>query len=265
MERFKSIAKKELSGVILNEKEITFLKTMINSYMASGPSVSGWVNDMFFDSFQGMSWDYVVADIHTQPTDEAGNIVGYVYHVGNGFINKGIFLAPNPVNPDQLMAFTGPVSSFHYEITENFYRYTDQEWQEKFISNTDVPKRPDWVAAYLTGFDGEKLLPGRELKGTVYTISDLPSPSNVNDIDYLLVFPNPATENVHLRFILNRKSNVNVELYNTSGNLIKQLIKSSMMPAEHDIQIDLSNLHDGFYIVKLTAGDRQYYRMILIQ
>ena len=220
---------------------------------------------MFFYNYIGLSRDFVVADIHTQPTDEAGNIVGYVYHVGNGFINKGIFLAPNPVNPDQLMAFTGPVSSFHYEVTENFYRYTDQEWQEKFFSNTDVPKRPDWVAAYLTGFDGEKLLPGRELKGTVYTISDLPSPSSVNDIDYLLVFPNPATENIHLRFILNKESHVSIGLYQTNGSLISQPYNSWMMPAEHDIQIDLDELHNGFYILKFNAGDKIIHKKIMVQ
>ena len=264
MERFKTIARKELSGIPVNEDEITFLKTMINSYMVSGPSISGWVNDMFYDGFQGMSWDYVVADIHTQPTDQAGNIVGYIYHVGNGFINKGIFLAPNPVNPDQLMAFTGPVSSFHYEVTDNFYRYTDQEWQEKFLSNTDVPERPDWVAAYLTGPDGEKLPAGRELKGTVYTISDLPSPANVNEIDYLLAFPNPATDNIHLRFILNKESHVCIGLYHTNGSLISQSFNSRMMPAEHDIQIDLSDLYNGLYILKFDAGDKIIHKKIMV-
>ncbi|MBN2212614.1 MAG: DUF3160 domain-containing protein [Bacteroidales bacterium] len=265
MELFKSVTKKELSGIPLNEAEITFLKTMINEFMASGPSVSGWLNDMFYDNLLGLSWDFVVADIHTQPTDEFGAIVGYVYHVGNGFINNGVFLAPNPVNPDQLIAYTGPVASFHYEVTDNFYRYTDQEWQEKFFSNTNVPERPDWVSAYLAGSDGEKLPEGRELKGTVYGISDLPSHSDVKDIDYLLAFPNPASDIVHLRFILNRESRIHIALYSTNGSLVRQLTNNRMLPAEHDIPIDLSDLHDGLYVVRFMAGDKVFHRKIMVQ
>jgi hypothetical protein len=265
MELFKSVAQKELSGIPLNEADITFLKTMINEYMESGPSVSGWLNDMFYDNFLGMNWDFVVADIHTQPTDEYGAVVGYVYHVGNGFINNGVFLAPNPVNPDQLIAYTGPVASFHYEVTENFYRYTDEEWKDKFLSNPNVPDRPDWVAAYLTGSNGEKLPDGRELKGTVYGISDLPSHSDVNVIDYLLAFPNPARDIVHLRFILNIESHLSIGLYSANGSLIRQLTNNLMMPAEHDIQIDLSDLQSGLYIVRLIAGDKILHKKILVQ
>ena len=130
---FEEIARKELAGAAINETEITFLKTMINSYMASGPWITGWFTDFFFDINKGLNWDFVVADVHTQPTDQAGNVVGHVLHVGNGYINRGVFLAPNPTNPEQIMAFAGPVSSFHYEVTSNFKRLTDQEWEEKFM------------------------------------------------------------------------------------------------------------------------------------
>ena len=42
MGNFKSIAEKELSATLIDEDDITFLKTMINDYMASGPFISGW-------------------------------------------------------------------------------------------------------------------------------------------------------------------------------------------------------------------------------
>ena len=264
MSNFKSIAQKELAGTAVNETEISFLKTMINEFMASGPSISGWFNDLFFDVFRGLSWDFVVADVHTQPTDEFGNIVGHVLHVGNGKINQGVFLAPNPTNPSQLMAFAGPVSSFHYEVTDNFYRYTDQEWEGKFMSNTDLPERPDWIAAYMTGKTGDTLPSGRELEGIIYNLTNIDPTTIFRDIDYLLVFPNPATDKAHLRFVLNRKSLVNIEVYNANGSLVSLPFNNWLMPAEHDIPVDLSDWEKGVYIIKLRAGDMLLSRKVMV-
>ena len=264
MGNFKSIAKKELAGIPINEDEITFLKTMINSYMASGPSISGWFSDLFYDINLGLNWDYIVADVHTQPTDAAGFIVGHVLHVGNGNINMGVFLAPNPTNPSQLMAFTGPVSSFHYEVTNDFYRYTDEEWEEKFLSHTNLPERPDWIAVYMAGNTGDTLPSGRELKGSAYNFTNITPSAIINGVDYMLAFPNPATDIVHLRFVLNSKSLINVEVYNANGSLVDIPFSGMLMPAEHDIPLDLTGWEQGLYIVKLRTDDIILSRKIII-
>jgi hypothetical protein len=264
MDNFKSISQKELAGIPIDEDDITFLKTMINDFMASGPSITGWFCDLFFNIELGLNLDYIVADVHTQPTDAAGFIVGHVLHVGNGNINKGVFLAPNPVNPKQLMAFTGPVASFHYEVTDNFYRYTDQEWQEKFFSQTNLPERPDWIALYMASNSGDTLPSGRELKGTVYNYTSITPPAIINDIDYLLAFPNPATNIVHLRFLLNTKNYINIEIYNANGSLVNTAFSSTLMPAEHDITIDLTDWEKGLYIVKLRTDKIILSRKIMV-
>jgi len=264
MGNFKSIARKELAGIPIDEDDITFLKTMINDFMASGPSITGWFCDLFFNIELGLNLDYIVADVHTQPTNEVGFIVGHVLHVGNGNINKGVFLAPNPVNPKQLMAFTGPVASFHYEVTDNFYRYTDQEWQEKFFSQTNLPERPDWIALYMASNSGDTLPSGRELKGTVYNYTSITPPAIINDIDYLLAFPNPATNMVHLRFLLNTKNYINIEVYNANGSLVNTPFSSTLMPAEHDITIDLTDWEKGLYIVKLRTDKIILSRKIMV-
>jgi hypothetical protein len=261
---FNEIAEKELSGVAINDEEITFLKTMINQYMASGPSITGWFNDFFFQPWEALNWDYTVADVHTQPTDEAGNVVGYVLHVGNGYINTGIFLAPNPTNPDQLMAFAGPVSSFHSEVTGNFYRYTDQEWEDKFIADPKPPARPDWIAEYIASEAGDPLPEGRKLQGSLYTETDIDPENITRDLDYLLVFPNPAKDEVHLRFVLNQKTVIDAEIYDVSGRLISRPYHDWMMPAEHDISINISGWEKGMYIVRLSTGSKVVTKEIIV-
>jgi hypothetical protein len=262
---FENIAKKELSAIPLNDDEITFLKTMISQFMASGPSITGWFNDLFFDPWNALNWDYTVADVHTQPTDEDGNVVGYVLHVGNGDINTGIFLAPNPSNPDQIMAFTGPVSSFYYEVTDDFLRYTDQDWEGKFIYGTGtLPARPDWISEYLAGTSGEALPEGKTLKGYLYTETGTNPTVTDRNLDYLILFPNPANEEVHLRFILNNKSFVTAEIFDISGRLISQPYNYLMTPAEHDISIDISGWEKGVYMIRFRAGNEVITKELIV-
>jgi hypothetical protein len=263
---FEEIANKELAGIPVNETEIIFLKTMINSYMASGPMITGWFTDFFFDISKGLSWDYIVADVHTQPTDEFGSVVGHVLHVGNGHINKGVFLAPNPTNPDQLMAFAGPVSSFHYEVTSNFERLTDQDWEEKFLwgGGENLPARPDWVRGYLAGPDGNQLSAGRALKGEVYTGTGTEPGNAMNDLDYLLAFPNPASDEMHLRFVLNTSQEVNVEIFDTRGRLVSRQSHGIAVPGEHDLRIDLYGWEKGFYLLNFRAGSRLILKKIIV-
>jgi hypothetical protein len=231
--------------------------------MVSGPSVTGWLNDLIFSYETGFQSDFIVADIHTQPTDEVGNVVGHVYHVGNGYINNGIFLAPNPVNPEQLIAFAGPVSSFHYEVTNDFYRYNDQEWAEKFNAGTNLPLRPDWIAGYISGPSGEAMPAGRELKGTICNTSGF-NPPVVDDIDYLLAYPNPARGNVNLRFVLNRSGLVSVEVYNSEGSLVSHPFIGILSEAEHDIPVSLAGLQKGLYMLKIQAGEETIFRKVVV-
>ena len=263
MDKFYSIAEKELAGIPLDDMQITFLKTMINAAMGSGPSITGWYNDLFFQN-GGLETDFKVADVHTQPTDQFGNLVGYVLHVGNGYINLGVFLAPNPVNPAQLMAFIGPVSSFHQEVADNFTRYNDWEWSDRFeFGEGSIPSRPDWVALYLSGSSGQLLPEGRTLKGEIYTGTGTKQNDVINDLDYLLAFPVPVSDEVHLRFVLNRKTDVAVEIFDVSGRMISRPVSSELMPAEHDITLDISTWAKGMYLVRFRAGEKVLSREIM--
>ena len=167
------------------------------------------------------------------------------------------------------MAFAGPVSSFHYEVTDNFYRYNDQEWADKFKTisgppSSSLPPRPDWIAAYCAGYAGDELPAGRELKGTVCNATGLNPPSVADDIDYLLAYPNPAKENVHLRFVLNRSSYVTIELYNSEGRLVCRPFNDFLAEAEHDIPVSLAGLQEGLYMVKMQAGEKTIFRKVVV-
>lgn len=264
MNALENIAAKELKKERLLDSELIFLKTMINDYMASGPSVSGWFNDLLFPAMDMYDFDFTVADVHTQPTDAAGNIVGHVLHVGNGMINLGVFLAPNPVTPNKNMCYIGPVGSFHTEVTSNFERYNDIDWEKKFLEGQGIPERPDWVYAYLADESGKTKTPEIVLKGIEYNGIENVTEAE-NGLSYLLAYPNPASDEVHFRFILNQRSCVTADVFDVTGRLIENLCSDVLPAAEHDLQMNLGEEQSGIYLIRLQVDDQSFVKRFIVQ
>ena len=98
----------------------------------------------------------------------------------------------------------------------------------------------------------------------LYTETNIDPGNVVRDLDYLLIFPNPAKDVVHLRFILNQKALISAEIYDVSGRLISQPYHDWMMPAEHDIAIDISSWEKGMYLVRFSAGSEVVTKEIIV-
>ncbi|MCC7534647.1 MAG: DUF3160 domain-containing protein, partial [Deltaproteobacteria bacterium] len=92
----------------------------------SGPEVAqGWYARLFYDTEQAVEQDPVITDVHTQPTDEVGNVVGRVLHVGTGLPRTMVVTLATCMGP---RAYVGLVSSYHERVTEDFERMTDEQW-----------------------------------------------------------------------------------------------------------------------------------------
>ena len=105
---------------------------------------------------------------------------------------------------------------------------------------------------------------GRKLKGEVFTGTHTDPAELMKYIDYLLAFPNPARGELHLRFVLNRESYIQADAYDASGRLVKNLYSGTLMPAEHDLAVDVSAWNEGLYIIKFRAGSTNMFRKILV-
>ncbi|MDA3822868.1 MAG: DUF3160 domain-containing protein [Bacteroidales bacterium] len=263
MGMLKGIAEKELDGQVLGDEELTFLKTMINFHMESGNSITGWINDLLFPSMDPWDFDYTVADVHTQPTDPGGAVVGNVLHVGNGNINLGLVIAPSTSDPSRLMCYIGPLGSFHSKVEKNFKRLSDEEWKKLFFMQEN-PSRPEWAYTYLATTAGDTIQAENVLKGEEYTGIDYVSQKK-NSIDYLLVFPNPAKESVHFRFILSEATEVNAELFDITGRKVRSVYSGVLPASEQDVAVDLDRENPGVYILRIKVNQEVYLRKFVIQ
>ncbi|MHB1688203.1 MAG: DUF3160 domain-containing protein [Ignavibacteriaceae bacterium] len=263
-----TISEKELNGTAFTSNEINFLKYTFSPPSGCGfPPFVGWYNNLYYSDFDVTMYknDFIVADVHTVPTDCDGNIIGWVKHVGTGPVNLGIFIAPLPNN--QMTAFIGPVMSYYEYTSTNFLRLTDQEWQDSALTSA---LRPLWVNGYLADNSGTSRGPGASL---ITGIKDNNGQQNIPD-SYLTVkaFPNPFNPSTTLSInIPERLSNslVQFSIFDIQGKLIKRIINKNLSTGNYLYRWDGKNdsgisVSSGVYITNLRVSDQMSSAKIIL-
>jgi hypothetical protein len=87
-------------------------------------------------------------------------------------------------------------------------------------------------------------------------IVDLPELNGENPRLEIECYPNPCSIATHLKYYVNNKEHVRSDLYQISGKWIKQLLNEEKMPGAYEMDIDVSNLTPGIYIVRMQTGKR---------
>ena len=143
-----SISAKELDGVELSGEEIAFLGGAIEQDIVGCGEVvyDGWYASLFFDRADVGLYEPTIADVHTAPTDEAGNERGWVLHTATGPAQLMVFTVPS-CDGETSTAYVGPVSSPHQVMTENYERLADSEWTQRI---GEQGTRPEWVSSFTT-------------------------------------------------------------------------------------------------------------------
>ncbi len=257
-----NISLKELNGTQFTPDEILFLQHTFNPVNTGCngnlPPFIGWYNTLYYgnNDFQMFDKNYIVADVHTTPTDCSGNVMGWVKHVGTGPVNLGVFVAPLPGN--QLTAFIGPVISYYEYTSTNFLRLTDQEWQDSALISA---LRPAWVNNYLANLYGSSKGTGENLITGIIVEDQKNIP-----VSYLTIkaFPNPFNPTV--TFSINIPVNltnslVQLSVYDLQGRLVKKLINQNLSSGNYLYRWDGKNenginVSSGVYLTNLQVADQ---------
>ena len=144
MARLRAIADRERANQPLDAGDLDFLNHMVSLTGRSGGCTmtiepQGWYADLFYNPSDALNSLPVVADVHTQPTDAAGNPVGLVLHVGTAMpVMMAVTIQHD--GGEHKQTYRGVVSSYRELVTKNFERLTDTQWR----SRTVAP--PAWLA-----------------------------------------------------------------------------------------------------------------------
>jgi hypothetical protein len=76
-----------------------------------------------------------------------------------------------------------------------------------------------------------------------------------SEISDLRIFPNPSTGNFKIEYTMHPNSDVSIELIDLNGKLVKSILKEkNPMPLRTQKTIDVSDIRNGMYFVKLNSG-----------
>ncbi len=268
LDTLEGLAQHELDRTEPDPEESGFISRMLYEGGGCVPTMNGWYARMFYANPQNDcdSADFVVADIHTQPTDELGNYVGKVLHVGTGMINQAVVIA-EPC-PGERMAFIGPVGSYAEYVTLDFKRLNDEEW--KALAAENPPPRPDWVNCYLADNSGTARPAGPMLMTDVPP--DVHPPAVPREITLDQNFPNPFNPSTVIGFTIpgQHAGPVTLSVYDVVGRLVRMLVHEDLPGGQHYItRWDGTNdgglaVSSGVYWYRLTADGRSESKMMLL-
>jgi len=263
--QLKLLAEKELNKEIFTEEDITFLGNMLHEERyGCTTTLTGWITNLYYKGESEFTApDFITADVHTQPADEYGNIVGNVMHVANGPIDLGVFLAPSPSNDYKPMAYVGAVSSFYEYVNGGFERTNDEEWTDRVVAE-DLPVRPDWVNIYLADDEGKARVSGRELP-SVKGSAEMPSATiDYNNSMGIQIFPNPAVDEIKIITSPNQTGDAYLKITDVGG---KEIITYSLEAAANQVNVntfDVRHLANGVYNFTIYFGGKQQTRKVVI-
>ena len=141
-----ALAQAQIAGTLPTADQMAFVNQVVKRTMTMcgmPPSFDGWYPTLFFAKNPG-EFAPTIADVHTQPTDESGNEVGRVLHVGTGYARQMVVTIEACDGP---RAYVGLASSYYETVTQNYQRLTDNDW-ESMLGKTSTTS-PAWQTTIL--------------------------------------------------------------------------------------------------------------------
>lgn len=265
--KLEEISRIQYTNQPLTESQKQYLKQMIfivETCEYGRDYATGWIYDLFdldgvdyYGESNPVDEDYkpkrVTADVHTSPSDEFENMVGWVKHAATGDQRYCTIVTENQTG--NLTAYTGIVNSFYEYVTENFQRDTNEDWVEKM----DQIPAPTFTNVYRAEKDGYREDVAELVRTYEVGVEDeVDKEANTIEI-YPSVFEEDFT--VAINSIETYSGSVEVSMYSSDGKVIftKQFANIPngqilINPAEYGI----NELQSGVYIIEMRAGERVY-------
>lgn len=79
------------------------------------------------------------------------------------------------------------------------------------------------------------------------------------------IFPNPATDQLTLRYFLSESSRVNLQIIDLSGKAVKQIVNGTMAAGEHLQHISIGQLPKGVYLVRMQTPEMVQTERLIIK
>ena len=142
------------------------------------------------------------------------------------------------------------------------------------VQDESTENYEDWTigsATYSLGMTGDPLFKGFEdvLPGTGEPVSTTePSGLNFESIPSETVlsqnYPNPFNPKTEISFSLPKEELVKLSVFNTKGELVKELVNGKVSAGNHRVNFNAENLNSGIYFYSLETGSTKLSKKMLL-
>jgi len=80
----------------------------------------------------------------------------------------------------------------------------------------------------------------------------------------LNISPNPFVNTTNISFFLAKSSNINIEILDANGRIIKVLDKGRLSSGKHTLKLDLNNQKSGLYYYRLTTDELSITKKLIL-
>jgi hypothetical protein len=138
------MAEQQKTGAPFTQSQLAFINDAVRVEVVNGCVMTevpdGWYADLFYFREKSIEQDLTIADVHTQPAEGGGEIVGKVLHVATGFPRLMALTVDTCTGP---RAYAGMAYAYHELVTRDFERLTDDEWTSRVEANP--PAEVPWM------------------------------------------------------------------------------------------------------------------------
>ena len=235
----------DVSGSVFPDKRCLFNSTLAHDrrqMIIYGGQGTGNFDDIWACDLDTYAWTEL-----TPAVSPPGRHFSSVVYRGNGEV---IIFGGNGFNQNNFAGALNDLWSFDLDA---------QAWTQLNAGGSLPPKRVGHVADFLPGQDkmivfGGNMIGGQEL-GDVWVL-DFNPPVGIEDVvaeTPLTVYPNPAHEEIGIRFELEEAGALRFRVYDQSGNLVLQADRGDGFIGKHDHRMNVSTLSPGLYFLEVQG------------
>ncbi|MBT3208904.1 MAG: T9SS type A sorting domain-containing protein [Bacteroidetes bacterium] len=105
-----------------------------------------------------------------------------------------------------------------------------------------------------------------------FRAENMAGPTAIKEIDdystiavsEITVFPNPVSDLATVKFYLNERSEISINVYNLNGQIVKSEIINNQTKGNHNYSFDVEDLKSGTYVLILTTENQKYSTKFIV-
>lgn len=96
-------------------------------------------------------------------------------------------------------------------------------------------------------------------------VSDVVATQELTEVTEISLFPNPVKDLMKVNFELSEATQLQVEVYNATGQRVQQLGVANYGAGRNQLDIDAAQLSSGMYFLRMFNADRELNRRFIVQ